>query len=284
VTLNGEAVERPQVRHGEIMAGGVLRFEMGPLPNRAWGEAGTTPLWDPPDVVATPAIHTAAPSFVKRTEVRITAAAGTTIHYTLDGTDPSPRSTRYEGPIRLEDSTEIRAIAVRDGRASPPVVGHVARRPGDWRVTLGQTYNRQYTAGGPEGLVDGLRGSTRWRAGRWQGYQGTDVEAVVDLGRTRTLNRVGAGFLQDARAWIWFPTEVEVAVSRDGKRFTSLGTVKADVAADDMEIRTKDLWIDAGKRRARHVRLRAKTLGPIPEWHPGRGNPAFIFIDEILVE
>jgi hypothetical protein len=77
---------------------------------------------------------------------------------------------------------------------------------------------------------------------------------------------------------------MEVAVSRDGNRFTSVGTVKADIAADDMGIRTKDLWIDAGKRRARHVRLRAKTLGPIPDWHPGRGNPAFIFIDEILVE
>lgn len=36
VTLNGAALDRSYLRHGEIMNGGELRFVMGSKPNRTW--------------------------------------------------------------------------------------------------------------------------------------------------------------------------------------------------------------------------------------------------------
>jgi hypothetical protein len=35
---------------------------------------------------------------------------------------------------------------------------------------------------------------------------------------------------------------------------------------------------------ARYVRLGARNYGAIPEWHPGHGDGAFIFVDEILID
>jgi len=35
---------------------------------------------------------------------------------------------------------------------------------------------------------------------------------------------------------------------------------------------------------ARYVKVIAKNLGIIPQWHPGAGYLAYIFIDEIIVE
>ncbi len=283
VTLNGAPVDRPELSHASIMSGGTLRFEMGPRPNRSWGTDGTTPYWTPPPTVRTPFIHMSATSFVKEGTVTMTAEPGATIHFTRDGRDPTPASPVYEGPLKVRETTEIRAVARRGNLASPQVAATMTQRPGNWRVTLAQNYNRQYTAGGPDGLADGLRGSAQWKAGRWQGYQGTDVEAVVDLGRTRWLTRIGAGFLQDANAWIWYPTEVEFAISQDGKRFDVIGTAKPPVGPTVMGSQADELWVNAGKR-ARFVRLRAKTLGTIPDWHPGKGEQAFIFVDELLVE
>ena len=43
------------------------------------------------------------------------ATAGAEIRYTLDGTMPDPESALYEGPITIQDSTTLRAIAFANG-------------------------------------------------------------------------------------------------------------------------------------------------------------------------
>jgi putative alpha-1,2-mannosidase len=40
VTLNGKPLDRSWITHAEIVAGGVLQFRLGPLPNKAWGTSG----------------------------------------------------------------------------------------------------------------------------------------------------------------------------------------------------------------------------------------------------
>jgi hypothetical protein len=35
---------------------------------------------------------------------------------------------------------------------------------------------------------------------------------------------------------------------------------------------------------ARYVRVKAYNYGRIPDWHPGNGGEAWIFIDEILIQ
>ena len=54
------------------------------------------------------------------------------------------------------------------------------KKPNDWTVKLFSTYNRQYTGGGDEGLIDGIRGTTNFASGEWQGYQPQDFVAVID--------------------------------------------------------------------------------------------------------
>ena len=34
---------------------------------------------------------------------------------------------------------------------------------------------------------------------------------------------------------------------------------------------------------ARYVRVRARYLGENPSWHPAAGRPAWLFVDEIIV-
>ena len=152
----------------------------------------------------------------------------------------------------------------------------------DRDIELHARYSRQYTAGGDEGLIDGFRGGLNWRTGGWQGYVGTDFEAVVDLRELRDISRVGAGFCQDARSWIWMPKYVEFSVSEDGEHFTPLARVENTMDERDYEVRIWDCEAAAGAR-ARYVKVFAKSIGTNPDWHPGAGSPGFIFIDEIWV-
>ena len=144
-------------------------------------------------------------------------------------------------------------------------------------------YDPQYTAGGDLGLIDGQRGGANFRTGAWQGHRG-DFEAVIDLGRATGVSKVGAGFLQDVRSWIWMPTRVEFDLSLDGKSYERAASVETDVSVRDESVTVKDFAGEFARRQARYVRVRAYNFGVIPAWHPGAGDRAWVFVDEIIVE
>ncbi|WP_416444988.1 chitobiase/beta-hexosaminidase C-terminal domain-containing protein [Leucobacter sp. HNU] len=54
--------------------------------------------------------------------VTLTAGPGAEIRYTLDGTVPTRQSTAYSGPIRIERSANLTAIAFTPTTASAPTV------------------------------------------------------------------------------------------------------------------------------------------------------------------
>lgn len=187
--------------------------------------------------------------------------------------------------VIIRESSELALRSVRpDSTMSPVTTGYFHRIPHNWTVEVHAEPNSQYTAGGPSALVDGLRGPRDWRTGRWQGYQDQDFEAVVDLGEVQPLGNVGAGFLQDMRSWIWMPVQLVVEVSVDGETFTELGRIAHQIPDDVDHVFREDLVMDAGGVEARWVKVRGVNYGTIPEWHPGAGGEAFIFVDEVLVE
>ncbi len=152
-------------------------------------------------------------------------------------------------------------------------------------VSISGAYNKQYSGGGDDALVNGVLGSEEWRSGDWQGYQNQDFEAVVDLGQKVELNSIGARFLQDTRAWILMPTEVEYFVSNNGKDFKSVAKVGQFFPDTILNTTVVPLNLLIKKQKARFIKVKAKNYGALPPWHQGYpfGGTAFIFIDEILV-
>ena len=133
-------------------------------------------------------------------------------------------------------------------------------------------------------MIDGVRGNANFSAGSWQGYQGQDFEAVIDLGKVQEINKVGAGFLQDVTSWIWMPSRIEFEFSIDGQKFTPAATIANEVGDREYNVVLRDFVQTIPPRKARYVRVKAYNYGRIPDWHPGKGGEAFIFIDEILIQ
>ena len=188
----------------------------------------------------------------------------------------------YAGPFTVNETCTLEAYSERDGKRSFTTRCTLNKAMSDRDIELHSKYNGQYSAGGPTALIDSRRGGINWRTGGWQGYQDTDFEAVVDLREVKLLHNLSAGFLQDAKSWIWMPREVVFSVSSDGVNYRNIATIQSPVAENDLEIQTWECSTPA-KTRARYVKVFAKNFGTIPEWHPGAGYPAFIFIDEITV-
>ena len=69
--------------------------------------------------VAAPTFTPAAGTYNAVQNVTISAEAGTTIRYTLDGTDPTIASNVYASAIEISETTTVKAIAVKGEDVSP---------------------------------------------------------------------------------------------------------------------------------------------------------------------
>ncbi len=132
-------------------------------------------------------------------------------------------------------------------------------------------------------LTNGICGARSFDDGTWQGFEGNDLDATIDLGTVTPISHLTVHFLQDHHGWIFAPTDVQYEVSEDGKNFTSVGTFSLPVPTTGQELSIVELAkpVDA---RARFVRVFARNLGVCPPWHAGKGGKAWLFVDEIIVE
>ncbi len=240
--------------------------------------------------VANPFIVKAERSFQDALEFEIQSPSGAPIYYRL-GNAQTIVHGNSSLKLKINDDARLTFFAAKqDGGAriqySPKQTTFFTKLPNDRKVYLNSKYSKTYHAGGPMGLVDGIYGKKNWRAGNWQGYQGQDFETVIHYTGDLEVSSLHANFLQDQRAWIFYPTEVSFYESKDSVQWNLVETVSLAnrKGRDDDQISiykvstTKPL---NGSSNGHYYKVTAKNYGALPEWHPGRGNPAYIFIDEI---
>jgi predicted alpha-1,2-mannosidase len=280
--LDGRPYEKLYLDHATLTRGGTLDLQMGPSP------APSVDRWERPrtslpgEFVMIPFFRTAGRSFVDSMDVGMGCyTAGADIYYTTDGSEPTQESTRYKDPLVLRESAIVKARAFKPGFVASPVESvEFTKLPFRRTVKYKYPYSPLYTAGGEYGLVDGLRAS-KDSHGEWQGFEGTDMDVLVDLGAPRPVRRIAATFLQDYKSWIFLPTQAEVLVSNDGLNFESRGIARAPFGPEVKEPRIGRYEWDMQGTSFRYVKLIAKTLATCPPGHPGEGGKCWIFADEI---
>ncbi len=193
----------------------------------------------------------------------------------------------YKQPIEISKTQEIITFSKNKENQSNVISATFFKKPNNYTIDIKSKYNPQYHAGGNDGLLDGIFGTTNWRKGDWQGYQSQDFEAIVDLQSEKKVSNFSATFLQDQRSWIMMPTKVEYYSSSDNINFTLITTVANDVDPKKDENTIKDFNFTSSKPiNARYIKVKAYNLGKLPEWHLGYpyNGDAFIFIDEITIK
>lgn len=244
-----------------------------------------------PLITPVPVIQAESKSFKDRMKVEIISQnPKDEIYYMWDNGVNSEKKDRtfikYTQPFYIDSSSQIWAYTKSNTTDSSTVYAHFFKKPNNYTIDIKSKYNPQYHAGGPEGLLDGINGTTNWRKGDWQGYQSQDFEAVIDMQKEQSVSDFHSTFLQDQRSWILMPTKVEYYVSSDNIHFSLAGTVENDINPKQDENQIKDFNLVTQKPfKARYVKVKAYNFGKLPEWHLGYpyNGDAFIFIDEITI-
>ncbi|HEY0978530.1 MAG TPA: GH92 family glycosyl hydrolase [Flavobacteriales bacterium] len=264
------------ITHAQVAHGGMLRFDRDRVPQTTASMVGDEEGRAPAAMPITPIIQAKAPVFRDSLEVSI-ISSGRTLVVLRTAKDTS--AFTYKEPFMVHGTCSVEASSP----GSAPNTARFRKIDGNSSITLETLYANQYAAGGPQALVDGIRGGTEFRTGEWQGFEGTDINGTIDLGAVRTLERVGLSVLQDPGAWIFYPSQVQFAWSTNGRTWSS-ATVEntVDRKAEGGQIQV--LWTAPLNKQARYLKVIAKNGGPCPDWHVGRGGKTWIFSDEVVIE
>ncbi len=290
---NTKKLLRSVIHHNQIQNGGKLAFS---FLNKAdtsnnYGKSGIKNL--PPSrilthtIIPSPIIYANEQVFKTTVEVSINIInyKACTIVYTLDGSEPTPLSTIYTKPFIISNNATVKTKLYDAKDSSITTTAIFYKLKYNYDVVVTSTPNAQYSASGSSSLIDGLNGDSDWRKGNWLGYQYQDFECIIDLKQNQNISYLSLNCLQDSRSWILMPTQVNFYASNDAINFTLIASVDNTIKATDETTQLKKFEKQLHKKtNARYVKIIAKNYGKLPQWHQGKGDGAFVFVDELEIK
>ena len=207
------------------------------------------------------------------------------VYYTLDGSEPTAQSQQYTQPFTVDKTTTIKAKAIRDGRESNTAEVNLKYNLATMRpITLNTSPDENYTYKGATILTDGLEGDDNYRSGRYIGFYGQNLDAVIDLQEEKEISSVSIGTYLVPGDYIFGLTGIEVYGSGDGKAYHKIASKSIptlEKGSKNNVLKREELTFD--KTKTRYVRIVGKITPVLPGWHSGAGSKAFLFLDEIAV-
>ena len=283
--LNGKNLDVSYIKHEDIINGGTLEFTMTNSPS-VWGSRiGNEPKTEIKDhiILPSPYIEKGDITFRGSTEVVLAASEkDAKIFYAVDDEDYK----LYEKPFMITEDAEVKLYLEKGDLKSPVLTTPFFKIDPNLSIKLESEFANQYSAGGNDALIDGIRSTKNYRTGSWQGYHDRDLVATVDLGSQKEVSTVSVNFLQDQGAWIFYPSEVQCLVSKDNKKFAALPYKKINASKRNSELEIKTTEFKIPKGNYKYVKIVAKKMGKLPEWHLGypMDGRSWIFVDEISVK
>jgi hypothetical protein len=215
---------------------------------------------------------------------------GTTIRYTLDGTDPdSLNSSFYKKPIRLFNNTVVKTKAFKPGWISSDIVQRNFYKstihPDS--IVLLQLPDPKYRASGPKTLFDYELGDKNFGNAKWLGYKDANMEMVIGFNQPTAIKEIYFNALVNLGSYIFPIVSIDVMGSMDGKNYTLISKNNYPAVTDATPKtlnETRGFSCAIGKPAPyKFYKLVATNLKKLPSWHPGKGTPAWIFVDEIFL-
>lgn len=208
------------------------------------------------------------------------------IRYTLDGSMPTEKSTLYEQPVFINRPCTLRAVAFRSWGTTPDASEKFNfNKATACPIKLLQKPHPFQEYSGSSLLVDGLEADdTNHASGRWIGFCGNDLEAVIDLGEPKQISSVGIHTCVEKGSWIFDARSFEAEGSADGVVFFPLASEQypAMKQTDANAIYTHKLTFET--TQIRYLKVKVTSEHHIPSWHSGTGRPGFVFVDEIVAK
>ncbi|MHA4896398.1 c-type cytochrome domain-containing protein [Pedobacter sp. PWIIR3] len=214
------------------------------------------------------------------------AIKGVEIRYTLDGSEPdSLKAMLYKNPIPISSNTVLKTRSFKKGWISSDLIEFPlyksAFKPDS--ITNILLPEENLNGGRAPALIDGQFGTVDIFQGRWAGYIKNNMETLMLFKQPVLVQSVGLNAIRHLANNTLLPQVVEVWGGKDPKHLKLLGTNRPLPAKLGDQPLIVTIEVQFKPQTLSCIKLVAKTTKKLPEWHPGKGSPAVMFVDEIFI-
>ncbi|MEG1562611.1 MAG: family 20 glycosylhydrolase [Bacteroides sp.] len=217
-------------------------------------------------------------------DVTLSTLDGAPIHYTLDGTAPTAASPVYKNILKVKANGTLQAVAIRSAGSSRVLSEKIAFCKSSMKpIVAHQPVNKQYEFNGVSTLVDGLKGNGNYKTGRWIAFYKNDMEVTIDLQKPTEISSAEITTCVEKGDWVFDARAFSVEVSADGKTFNKVASEEYPAMTEQDANGLHSHRLTFAQVSTRFVKVTALSEQSIPAWHGGKGNPGFLFVDEVTL-
>jgi uncharacterized membrane protein/mono/diheme cytochrome c family protein len=215
---------------------------------------------------------------------------GVDIRYTTDGTEPdSLHSPLFDGKKVLTQSATIKAKAYKNGWYGSEMASFdffKSKYVPD-SVNLIMPLNRVHQAEGAKTFFDhklGVIGANNpaW-ANNWAGVRNNDMVFMSEFKKPVILSSLGLHYMIEEATSIFPPELVEIWGGDSMENLKLLAKFKAQMPSKGDTPTLKTVVGQFKPQSVSFIKIVAKPVEKIPEWHGNKGKRALLLVDEMFL-
>ena len=211
---------------------------------------------------------------------------GTEIRYTLDGSEPdSIHSALYKDKVILDSDVTVKAKAFKPGWiSSDDITQHFFKttyQPDSAKLL--KPVADKFKASGGKTVIDLDKSDINFANNKWLGVKDNNLELMLYFSKDEPVKSVTLSMLRDINSYIFPPKKVEVWGGKDAAHLKLLGSISPQQPTKDLTAKeVLAIKCSFAQTEIKYIKLVAQPV-TLPQWHPGKGTPAWVFTDEVFV-
>ncbi len=213
--------------------------------------------------------------------------------YTTNGDEPDSLSTIYTEPVKINKTLTFKAKAFKKGWKSSKTISVEYVKTGGLITEHKLRTNPDIRYKNVDRLFDGTLGNLDFRSGHWNGFiknnennvdktsSSGDLIVEINMPKQSQANYIGIHALTSIPAYITFPKKIELFDISSGKEV--LLSSKVMPIPDVNEIPEMKMYkMPLNKKNLDKIKLVVTSNKKLPKNHPAEGEPAWLFVSEII--
>jgi hypothetical protein len=204
---------------------------------------------------------------------------GTKIHYTTDGSKPNTSSLLYKTPLRIKDAVVINAKTFhKNFSPSESTTAQFYTIPKIILQITGTLPDPNYPGDGFKTLTNHILGDDNFRK-NYLGYNTDEITLDVTNTKNDTIQTLHLSDLVNQGAWIFSPSKIEILINNE-----VVTVYTSDNCLKPADLGYTVLKIPIVRNLMQNFKVKIYPVKSLPEWHGGKGNKGWVFLDEVWVE